>query len=269
MAKKDDRLATIQAEYESLVDHIVNEANKKKIRLRAMGGLGFLIHCPNRRELLQAFNRVPSDIDFMAPGSQEKQIDELFRELGYKEKGGQGVTMEVWSDRRIFEHPVLPHVDVFFDELDFCHKVNFRKRMDIDSPTISLADLMLGKLQIVEINEKDLQDLIVAVLEHPLGEKDAPEVINVRYIADLMAQDWGFYYTAVSNLKKAQKLALQYQLQMTAAEEMQQSARQLGSLIDRIEEAPKSFRWKARAVIGTKVKWYRNPGEEYREVAEG
>lgn len=98
----------------------------------------------------------------------------MFRDLGYVVKGGRGVTMEIWSGRRIFDHPTLPHVDVFFDELNFCHKVDFRKRMDTDSPTISLADLVLEKLQIVEINEKDLKDLIVVNLEHPLSDSDRP-----------------------------------------------------------------------------------------------
>ena len=224
-------LASLQMDYIIQVNRIVKEANERKIRLRAMGGIGIVLHCPNQRKLLQEMNRLPSDLDFMALIRQEKQIEELFRDLGYTEKGGQGITMEIWSNRRIYEHPVFPHTDIFFDELDFCHRIDFRKRMNIDSPAVSPADLMLGKLQIFEINEKDLQDLIVVNVEHSLSKQDEPDRINAQYIADVLAQDWGFCYTAVTNLKKAQKLTQKYCQDMLAVEAMQKAYRQIGELL--------------------------------------
>lgn len=269
MSAAKKALGELREEYVQNVYSIIDAANQQNIKIRAMGGVGFMIHCPGQKRLLQTLKRCPSDLDFMALGKQEKKIDGLFRELGYKEKGGQGITMEIWSDRRIFEHPDRAHVDVFFDELDFCHKIDLRKRLNLDSPTLSLADLILGKLQIVEINEKDLQDLIVVNMEHRLSEKDEEETINARYLAETLAQDWGFYHTAVLNLGKAKKLAMRYQVSLPGCEGLQAACDQIDQLLDRMESTPKTLKWKARSMIGTKVKWYRDPGEEYREVNAG
>lgn len=262
---EEEALKQMQIEYVNHAKHFVNEANKRNIKLRVLGAICVIIHCPNQVKLLQALKRHLTDIDFVALSHQEREIEDLFRDLGYVVKGGRGVTMEIWSGRRIFDHPTLPHVDVFFDELNFCHKVDFRKRMDTDSPTISLADLVLEKLQIVEINEKDLKDLIVVNLEHPLSDSDSdPETINAKFISDIMSKDWGFYYTATTNLNKVKQFAVQYSV--LDAKELEHVNRQVDLLLERIESVPKSMKWKARSMVGTKVKWYQNPGEEYREV---
>ena len=60
---------------------------------------------------------------------------------------------------------------------------------------------MLQKLQIVQINDKDLKDAMLLLLAAPVGETDE-NAINVKYVAKLFADDWGFYYTATTNLKK-------------------------------------------------------------------
>ena len=65
------------------------------------------------------------------------------------------------------------NVDVFADELYFCHRIPFKDRLDLDSPTICTTDLLLEKMQIVEINLKDFKDTIVLMLEHPLSNRAA------------------------------------------------------------------------------------------------
>ena len=245
---------------------IVNEAVKRNIKLRVMSGIGIILHCQEQKGLLKFFERKPSDIDFVALTKQESDVEKIFTDLGYQEKGGHGITMEVWTNRRIYEHPILPHVDVFFDGLDFCHRLDFRKRLMVDTPTISLADLLLGKLQIVEINEKDLQDILMVNMTHGLSDKDDQEGINSAYIAKILSQDWGFYFTVVTNLEKAKKLAALYSQKAPVVKKFDRAHRQIDRLIKIIEAAPKSFKWKARSLIGEKVKWYRDPGEECRDI---
>lgn len=264
MTMAENDLKLMQIEYVNHAKYIVTEAEKAKIQLRILGAICVIIHCPSQVKLLQALKRNLTDIDFVASAKQEREIEDLFKHLGYEVKGGRGVTMEIWSGRRIFEHPTLPNVDVFFDELDFCHKVDFRKRLNLDFPTISLTDLMLEKLQIVEINEKDLKDLIVVNLEHPLSGNDDPETINAKYISDIMAKDWGFYHTSTINLNKVKQFAKHYEA--LDGDELQAVKLQIDQLLEWIESVPKTLKWKARSRIGTKLKWYKNPGEEYREI---
>ena len=121
-----------------------------------------------------------------------------------------------------------------------------------------LAELALGKLQIVKINEKDLIDLMVLLLEHPLGEGDR-ETINLGRIARLCAEDWGLWRTTTLNLEKLRRLA---ETPGTAG----RRARGSGSPPDRsAQPAPrggaKPFAWRMRARVGDRVKWYRDVDE--------
>ena len=79
-------------------------------------------------------------------------------------------------------------MDVFYDKLDFCHVIRWDGRLEVDSPTIPLAELLLEKMQIVKINEQDVVDTFMLLLEHPLGHTDA-ETINLARMARLCADD--------------------------------------------------------------------------------
>ncbi len=81
-----------------------------------------------------------------------------------------------------------------------------RTGFEIDTPTLPLAELLLAKMQIVKINEKDLVDMIALLLEHPFGESDG-EILNVARIAKLCAEDWGLWRTSTMNLEKLQGYA--------------------------------------------------------------
>lgn len=246
---------------------LVQAAQDQGIVLRGLGAVAVISHCQGHLGLLSSLGRSLTDLDVVALGSQATRIEPFFKSLGYQVLGGRGVTVGMWDARRIFVDPEgkRPSVDVFFDKLDFCHTIDFGHRLMVDLPTISLADLMLEKLQIVQINEKDLKDLIVVLLEHQLGDDDEPERINASHIAHLLARNWGFYYTATTNLDKVSATAARH-------EGLTQSQREgvadrIGALRTRIEGEPKTLKWKLRARIGTKVQWYQDVGEGYREVA--
>jgi hypothetical protein len=172
--------------------------------------------------------------------------------------------MEVWTGRRIFRDGKAgrPAVDVFFDKLDFCHAIDFRKRLEVDYPTISLADLVLEKLQIVEINEKDLKDMIVVLLEHAIGDSDAPETINGAYISTLLSEDWGFFHTLTTNLNKVDQFTDSYEA--LVPEQRTDVHGKVATLRQLVESRPKSFGWKVRARVGTSRKWYKDVAEERR-----
>ena len=147
------------------------------------------------------------------------------------------------------------HIDVFYDKLDFCHVISLEGRIESDRPTLPLAELLLSKLQIVQINEKDLVDAIVLLLEHPLGETDA-DAINLARVAKLCAEDWGLWRTATMNLGKATQLAAAPGL--LTDEQRGRVTEQLQAVGAGIEAAPKPLAWRLRARVGDRVKWYKD-----------
>jgi hypothetical protein len=179
---------------------------------------------------------------------------------GYKSHDGMMVGTE--GARHVYQHPEWPlHVDVFTDELNYCHPIPFKGRLELDSPTISTTDLLLEKMQIVEINLKDLKDTMVLMLEHPVGDKSAGrESIDDDYITGIMSSDWGFYYTFTTNLRKVIEFIPQFPAVSGGDGEIIKG--RINSLIQRIEDAPKGMKWKLRAKIGTRARWYQEVSEK-------
>jgi hypothetical protein len=117
-------------------------------------------------------------------------------------------------------------------------------------PTLSIEDLVLSKLQIVELTPGDLEDLTTMVTVHGLsgepGERDDPEVIDVDYLTGILGDDWGFWRTALGNLEK-----LNEHVGAEARTKVQK-------LIDLVNDSPKTIRWKLRARIGERVQWWQD-----------
>ena len=131
-------------------------------------------------------------------------------------------------------------------------------RLEVDSPTIPLAEMLLEKMQIVQINEKDVIDTIMLLLEHPLGDIDK-ETINIKRIAELCSTDWGLWRTTTMNLDKVRQLAHGYE--QLKDEHKAHVESQVASALERIEKEPKSLAWRLRARVGDRVKWYKEVDE--------
>jgi hypothetical protein len=153
------------------------------------------------------------------------------------------------------------NVDGFADELYFCHRIPFKNRLELDSPTICTTDLLLEKMQIVEINLKDFKDTIVLLLEHPLSHhQPGPKAIDTGYIVDIMRQDWGFYHTFTTNLKRVPDYLKEFS---SLGEEGHDVVRgRINELLKAVEAAPKTLTWKMRAKIGTRRRWYQEVSEK-------
>lgn len=201
--------------------------------------------------------RAYTDIDFGAYSKQTKQVTDMMTALGYKENREVFIVSE--GERAIFDKPEAGlHVDVFYEKLDFCHAIYWKDRLEVDSPTIPLAELLLEKMQIVQINEKDIIDTIMLLLEHPLGDIDH-EVINIKRVAAICAADWGFWRTVTMNLEKVRALAHHYP--QLSDEHKAKVEQQVKDAMTRIEAEPKSMGWKLRARVGDRVKWYKDVDE--------
>ncbi|MEM4581271.1 MAG: hypothetical protein QW092_02770, partial [Candidatus Korarchaeum sp.] len=206
----------------------------------------------------------------MAYRKQAKKLKEVFeRELGFLP---DRMVNLLFSDRRlIYYHPEGKfHVDIFFNKLEFCHDVFFgeepgKGRLELSKYVITATDVVLEKLQIHEINPKDLVDLIVLLLTHELTGEEGPKRINAKYIAEVLADDWGFWYDAVENLRKVKLYAEQMVREGRLREEERDKViRQVDELLRIIEEEPKSKNWMKRAKKGTSEKWWRDVDEIVR-----
>lgn len=235
---------------------LVDDADAEGIRLRILGSLAYRIHCPQNLALFEAMERALTDIDFAADRRQTKDVRAFIAERGYVED--QRMTVSTEGSRYYFEHPDTGlGVDVFFDELYFCHRIPLRDRLDLDRPTISTCDLLLEKMQIVELNLKDVKDTLVLVLEHPVTTNGGgAEVIDASYVAGMLSEDWGFYYTVTQNLDKVERFLPDFDA--IGADQGEVIRGRIGELRDAIESADKSRKWRLRAKVGTKKKWYQD-----------
>lgn len=243
---------------------LVEEARKKKLILRVVGGAGIAIHC---RKFWHLGGRLIGDVDFIGHSKQRKKLKQLLLTLDYEQPryyrvlaGGLGGAA---MDRFILASArwVGFDIDVFFNKIVMCHTIKLKKRLEIDYPTISLADLLLQKLQVVDLTEKDLNDAAILLREHKVGKGD-DETVNIDYIANLLANDWGFWYTITTNLNRLEEMLGHFPVLMV--EDRAVIKRRIDQLLKRLEEEPKSLKWKLRARVGTRRPWYRQVEEVVR-----
>ncbi len=152
-------------------------------------------------------------------------------------------------------------VDVFVGHFSMSHRIPLGDRLELEPLTVPLAELLLTKLQIVELNEKDVRDTLALLLTHPLGETDG-DCLNAAQVARLCATDWGLWRTITANLAACRGRLPDYDL---PADARTQIDARFDELLERIEHEPKSRSWRLRARIGERRRWYDLP----EEVSQG
>jgi hypothetical protein len=250
--------------FEAEADRLIAASDAAGVTLRVLGALAFKRRCPNHAYLQDALGREYTDIDFAGYGRQVKQIRAVLAAAGYTED--EMVYVESEGNRLILHHPETRlHLDVFLDKLEFCHAVPFAGRLQVDPYTIPLAEMLMQKMQIVQINEKDIVDTIMLLLEHPLGDEDG-DTVNIRRVAEVCARDWGWWRTLTMNLEKVRQMAASYP--QLSDEDTARVAEQVAAARARIDAEPKTMGWRMRARIGDRKKWYRDVSEMAPAVEE-
>ena len=231
---------------------VVSAGRQNGVALRVIGALAFHHHCPQFGWIQAALKRVYTDIDFAGYGKQNDAIRKFFVSIGYDEDLEINA-FHAEGGRLIFNNPTNHiHVDVFMDKLDFCHPIPWKGRLEVDSPTIPLAELLLEKMQIVKINEKDIIDTIMLLLEHEIHGDDEDH-INSTHVGKLCAGEWGLWRTTSMNLGKVRDYLPHLDLD---EQQKQVVTTRVFELLSAMDDYPKGTRWKLRARIGDKVKWY-------------
>lgn len=231
---------------------VVEQAGLGGVALRVTGGVGIAIHCPSTREPPLA--RVYADIDVVGRGRERREIAGLLVGLGYtpdeRFNAMHGSTRLLFFD----EHNGR-QLDVFLDRVEMCHTLDLRDRLLPGMVTLSLADLLAMKLQIVETNEKDLLDATALFADHRLTEDEAG--INVAYLATLAAADWGLWRTLTMIAERVADHAGTLDERVPAGLVREQ----VRAFVERLEDEPKTRSWRLRARIGERRRWYELPEE--------
>jgi hypothetical protein len=235
----------------------LEQPENRQIVMRLIGALAFRTHCTQFGYLQDALGRKFTDIDFASYRRYSREVNRLLIELGYIEE--KMVTQLFGDARMLFNDPVFGrHIDIFFEKLDFCHPVVFSGRLEVEQLTLPLAELLLEKMQIVQINEKDLIDSIMLLREHPVGDEDR-ETVNAVVIARTLGDDWGFWRTVTANLNLLDETLDRYP---SLSDEDRRVVRQrIQQLQEAIQRQPKTVKWKLRSRIGERVKWYKDVEE--------
>lgn len=220
---------------------LISGAARESLVVRALGSVGVKMHCTPASTELENRGRQPKDIDLVTRRKDRKGLREFLERRGYEADRDMLVAME--GTRYLFRHPSGIDVDLWVDVLDFCHALDVGDRMGT-GPSLAIEDLLLSKLQIVELTENDKVDVAAILGTHDVGTGSDPEVIDVSYVASVLARDWGFWRTVSGNLTTIRS----------------DHGPLVRGRIDRLEAAiaaePKSVRWKARAVVGERAQWW-------------
>lgn len=241
---------------------IVEAGDKNGVVLRMIGGLAIRSHCHGRHS---AHLRDYHDIDMFGLGRQYKDIESVFEKLGYSPN--KEFNFYHGRDRLQFLSGQVKNVDVFLDKFIMQHTLDFRQRIRLDDLTIPITDLLLTKLQMEgRMEAKDAKDTVAILEDHDLGHRDDKETLNIDYMADLCCREWGLYETVIGNLQRVRRFIEDDVSVQCVGAEATELVRKLDAISDSLISRKKGLRWRARAILGERLKWYEEVSQGTNEV---
>ena len=237
---------------------VVTKANDEGVPLKLLGGQAVRLLCP----MYPHRARVDQDMDFASVSSAKRQVIEFLDGLGFQ---GDSRFNTLHGDRQMyFRTPDgKVSVDVIVDRLNMCHVLDFRPGYGRLPLTLDAIDILLSKLQIVELNEKDARDTLQLLSGLPVGASrgaaSAPFLDTDRF-GQLLAADWGWWRTVTGNLDKLPALAANSPHLVPVGARYDPLA-QADHLAEVARSVPKGMKWKLRANVGDRVRWYELPEE--------
>ena len=230
---------------------LVHAAAERGLPVRLIGGVAIWARCPSAK--LPQLERDYGDVDIISLRKVSRDVIRFAESMGYQPDklfnalhGAQRLNFtDVATGRPL---------DVLLDRFAMCHTIDLRDRLGIDPVTIPLADLLLTKLQVVHINQKDLLDLTALLADHPLGGREAGS-IDLGRLTSLLGKDWGFEHTARLNLAKLRESVgpgLPAAVTRTVED-------RIAGVLTALDKGSKSLGWQMRARVGERVQWYELP----------
>lgn len=221
--------------------------------VKLLGGLAVRVLCPE----FPPRRRSGQDMDFACRGGDRRKVASVLEELGCEADRRFNALN---GDRQMyFTSPGGRPIDVIVDRLVMCHTLDFRSTFERRPLTLDVVDVLLSKLQIVEINEKDVRDACQLMARFDVVDR-AGDGIDAERFTKVLSGDWGWWRTVTRNLEKIIAL-LGEQPTLAPPEPPHDPAETARALLERTEAAPKSAKWKMRAKLGERARWYELPEE--------
>jgi len=202
---------------------LINAAHQNQIHLRAFGGLAILTHSQKDPRF---FQRDAPDLDFLIPKTERQKLEPFFRENEYTPD--KQFNLLNGMRRQIYYSDKTPdlHVDILIGDFEMCHKLPLDDRLDVDPVTIPLADLLLSKAQVVQLNRKDAMDIISLLFNNEVGIERENVIGLDRGELQITDEERSIILERVHKIQKT------------------------------FEDMPKSIAWQMRDKVGTRVRWY-------------
>jgi len=257
---------------------IIDAGNEAQVTLRLTGGLAVRHYAID----LEFAERDYSDIDLIGRRRESGESARVFASLGYVEnlhvavasgnsqrqyfRPARALESRAHMARRAHALPVMSsvppadHIDVFLDSIRMDHDIDFRDRLDINTYAIDPADLFLSKLQIVNLNEKDVHDVITLCKDVYVDFQPRPGVLDLTHVAETCASDWGLYVDVTGNIDAVLERLPHYDL---SEKESLRVRRTLELAEDMMTEHAKSLRWRLRARVGKRMRWYNEVDDQF------
>lgn len=233
---------------------LLEAAVAAEVPVRLVGGLAVRLHVGAE----PIITRVYKDIDLVTLKGRSKQVSEFMAGMGYE---ADRVFNTTNGHRRLlyYDPPHGRQVDVFVGAFEMCHSIPITQRIELHPSAIPLAELLLTKMQIVQLNEKDQFDILTMLYHHDVTESDdSGDTVNAGRVAELCAADWGLWRTTRMNVERTRDALASSPL---TADQQAIVRDRIDRLWERIEAQPKSAKWKLRNRVGDKVRWYEEPEE--------
>src|ERR687893_877284 len=254
MKSSGESMSGIQPDMAEEALRLAEEAEREDLALRLLGGVAIKLRAKDG--LHPAFEREYADLDWIIPKGTSPATQKFFEAMGYTP---QVRFNAMYGQERLlfFDEQHDRQVDVLVGTFRMSHEIPFGKRLALEPVTVPLAELLLTKLQIVELNEKDVRDAFALLHDHSVGDEDG-DAVNGAHVARLCASDWGLWRTFTANLDALDGHLERYDL---PDDSKQRITNRLKELQERIEREPKTFGWKMRSKIGERKRWYELPEE--------
>ena len=233
---------------------IAEEAEREDLALRLLGGVAIKLRAKDG--LHPAFEREYADLDWITSRGASAKAQRFFESLGYTPH----VRFNAIHGRErllFFDEQHDRQVDVLVGVFRMSHEIRFGEWLTLEPLTVPLAELLLTKLQVVQLNEKDVRDALALLHDHPVEDEDG-DAVNGAHIARLCASDWGLWRTFTANLDALGGHLDRYDLPDESKERV---TKRIQELQERVEQEPKTFGWKMRSKIGERKRWYELPEE--------
>jgi hypothetical protein len=226
--------------------------------VRLLGGVGVALH--DHRPVPAALERGYGDLDVVVPPRSARQTTAVLTAAGY-EPNERFNALHGANRMLFYDTGNKRQVDVFVGTFSMCHRLDLSGRLGEHAFSLDAADLLLTKLQIHEINRKDLVDAVRLLLTHENadigGAAGSPDAMSLDRLRSVTAADWGWFTTVTDNLALVRDAAAD----LLGPAEASVVETRADAIHESLKAAPKSMRWKARSVVGRKTPWYELPEE--------